>query len=77
MRPLETEHEGWRIRITSRAVGRRWSALVETWPPDKPTDVETAQVVPFNLTADSERSALETGRQAAVKFIDRQVRPAQ
>ncbi len=76
MRPLETEHQGWRIRITSRPVGRRWSALVEAWPPGKPDDADAAQVVPFSATADSERSALEIGRQAAARWIDRQAKPS-
>jgi hypothetical protein len=71
MRPLETEYKDWTIRVTTRATGRAWSALVEVWAPGQPEDAE-GQLVPFNATSQSEKAAQETGRQAAVRFIDRQ-----
>jgi hypothetical protein len=71
MRPLETEYKDWRIVVTTRSTGRAWSALVEVWQPGADQKKE-GQLVPYNATSQSERAAQEAGRQAAVRFIDRQ-----
>lgn len=71
MRPLETEYKDWRILVTTRPTGRAWSALVEVWSPGE-TEMKEGQLVPFNATSQNERAAQEAGRQAAVRFIDRQ-----
>jgi hypothetical protein len=71
MRPLETEYKDWRILVTTRPTGRAWSALVEVWAPGE-TEMKEGQLVPFNATSQNERAAQEAGRQAAVRFIDRQ-----
>ena len=71
MRPLETEYKDWRILVTTRPTGRGWSALVEVWAPGQDEKKE-GQVVPHHATAQSEKAAQEAGRQAAVRFIDRQ-----
>ena len=75
MRPLETEHRGWTIRVTTRAVGPRWCALVEVSAPDAP-DGDAPQVVPFSQMLSSEKAAQEAGRIAAVRWLDRADRPA-
>jgi hypothetical protein len=61
----------WRIRVTTRPTGRLWSALVEVWAPGQDEKKE-GQLVPYNGTSQSEKAAQETGRQAAIRFIDRQ-----
>jgi hypothetical protein len=71
MKPLDTEYRDWRIRITTRATGRGWSALVEVWAPGQ-DDKKEGQLVPYNAIAQAEKAAQEAGRQAAVRFIDRQ-----
>ena len=71
MRPLGTEYKEWRIRVTTRPTGRLWSALVEVWAPGQDEKKE-GQLVPYNGTSQSEKAAQETGRQAAIRFIDRQ-----
>jgi hypothetical protein len=71
MRPLETEYKDWTIRVTTRTTGRAWSALVEVWAPGQDEKKE-GQLVPYNATSQSEKGAQEAGRQAAVRFIDRQ-----
>lgn len=71
MRPLETEYKDWRILVTTRATGRGWSALVEVWAPGQ-DETKEGQLVPYNATSQSEKAAQEAGRQAAVRFIDRQ-----
>jgi hypothetical protein len=71
MRPLETDYKDWRILVTTRPTGRGWSALVEVWAPGQDQKKE-GQLVPYNATAQSEKAAQEAGRQAAVRFIDRQ-----
>lgn len=71
MRPLETDYKDWRILVTTRPVGRGWSALVEVWAPG-PDQKKEGQLVPYNATAQSEKAAQEAGRQAAVRFIDRE-----
>jgi hypothetical protein len=76
MRPLETQHRGWTIRVSARPVAQRWAALIEAWAPGQSVDKDTAQVVPFNGLADSERAVQATARSAAVKWIDRQPKPA-
>jgi hypothetical protein len=70
MRPLDTEYKEWRIRVTTRPTGRAWSALVEVWAPGQ--DEKEGQVVPYNGTSQNEKAAQEIGRQAAIRFIDRQ-----
>jgi hypothetical protein len=72
MRPLETEHRGWRVRVIARPVGRAWSALVEVWPPGSAD--AAARVVPFNATLASEKMAREAGRAAAVRWLDREAK---
>ena len=54
MRPLETEHKGWRIRVIAHPVGRAWSALVEVWEPEAAETAE-ARIVPFHQTLPSEK----------------------
>ena len=71
MRPLDTEYKEWRIRVTTRPTGRLWSALVEVWAPGEPEKKE-GQLVPYNGTSQNEKAAQESGRQAAIRFIDRQ-----
>ena len=71
MRPLETEYKDWQIRVTTRPAGRQWSALVEVWAPGANPKTE-GQLVPYNALSQSEKAAQESGRQAAVRFIDRQ-----
>jgi hypothetical protein len=69
MRPLETEYKGWTIRVITRSTGRAWSGLVEVWAPGKSGE-KAAELVPYNATSQSEKAAQETGRLAAVRFID-------
>jgi len=76
MRPLATEHRGYKIRVIARPVGRGWSALVEVSPPGSPDDAEP-QMVPFNATLSSEKLAQGAGRDAAVRWIDRALESAQ
>ena len=71
MRPQETEHRGWKIRVIAHPVGRAWSALVEVWAPGAAQPVE-AQVVPFNRTLPSEKLAQAAGRAEAVRWLDRE-----
>jgi hypothetical protein len=71
MRPLETEYKHWRILVTTRPTGRAWSALVEVWAPGE-AEKKEGQLVPYNATSQNEKAAQEAGRQAAVRFIDRQ-----
>ena len=70
MRPLETEHKGWRIRIIAHPVGRAWSALVEVWEPEAAETAE-ARIVPFHQTLPSEKLAQAAGRTAALQWVDR------
>jgi hypothetical protein len=72
MRPLETEHQGWKVRVIAHPVGRAWSALVEVWPPGA-ADAD-ARVVPFNATLASEKLAQAAGRAAAVRWLDREAK---
>jgi hypothetical protein len=44
---------------------------VEVWAPGE-TEMKEGQLVPYNATSQNERAAQEAGRQAAVRFIDRQ-----
>jgi hypothetical protein len=76
MRPLETEHQGWRIRVIAHPVGRTWSALVEVWPPGAAEDAE-ARMVPFNGTLGSEKLAQAAGRTAALRWLEREARQSQ
>jgi hypothetical protein len=71
MRPLETEYQDWRIVVTTRPTGRVFAALVEVWAPGQDQKKE-GQLVPYNATSQGEKAAQEAGRQAAVRFIDRQ-----
>ena len=71
MKPLETEYNGWTIRVITRSTGRAWSALVEVWAPGT-SEAKDAQLVPFNATSQNEKAAQESGRMAAVRFIDAQ-----
>ncbi|HEV8437720.1 MAG TPA: hypothetical protein VGT40_06475 [Methylomirabilota bacterium] len=73
MRPLETEHEGWKIRVIARPVGRGWSALVEVWAPGS-EDAAEARIVPFNGTLSSEKLAQTAGRDAAIRWLDREAK---
>lgn len=75
MRPLETEHLGWKIRVGAHPVGRAWSALVEVWPPGAEAGAE-ARLVPFNGTIGSEKQAQAAGRSAAVRWIERESKRA-
>jgi hypothetical protein len=70
MRPLETEHKGWKIRVIAHPVGQRWSALVEVWEPGAPEGAE-ARVVPFSQQLPSEKAAQTAGRLAALRWVDR------
>jgi hypothetical protein len=70
MRPLATEHRGYKVRVIARPVGRGWSALVEVWTPGSTADAE-AQMVPFSATLSSEKLAQSAGRDAAIRWIDR------
>jgi hypothetical protein len=45
--------------------------MVEVWAPGQ-SDEKEGQLVPYNGTAQNEKAAQEIGRQAAVRFIDRQ-----
>jgi hypothetical protein len=71
MRPLETDYKDWRILVTTRSTGRGFSALVEVWAPGQDRSKE-GELVPYNATSQAEKAAQEAGRQAAVRFIDRQ-----
>ena len=71
MRPLELEHQGWKVRVRAYPVGRAWSALVEVWPPGA-EDTAEARVVPFNATRASEKLAQASGRDAAIHWLDRE-----
>ena len=75
MRPLETEHQSWKIRVIARPVGRGWSALVEVWPMGS-ADPAEARVVPFNATLSSEKLAQTAGRAAAIRWLDREAKQA-
>jgi len=70
MRPLETEHKGWRIRVIAHPVGRAWSALVEVWEPGAPEGAEP-RLVPFSQQMPSEKEAQVAGRKAALRWLDR------
>ena len=59
MRPLETEHQGWKVRVIAHPVGQGWSALVEVWPPES-ADTAEARVVPFSGTLSSEKLAQDS-----------------
>lgn len=71
MRPLETAHRGWKIRVIAHPVGRAWAALVEVWAPGAAEAAE-AQIVPFNATLPSEKLAQVAGRAAAIRWLDRE-----
>jgi hypothetical protein len=71
MRPLETEHLGFKVRVIARPVGRGWSALVEVWPAESADGAE-ARVVPFSATLSSEKLAQSAGRDAAVRWLERE-----
>jgi hypothetical protein len=73
MRPLETEHQGWNIRVIARPVGRGWSALVEVWPEASSAEADV-QMVPFSATLSSEKQAQSAGRDAAVRWLDRETK---
>ena len=73
MRPLETEHQGWKVRVIAHPVGQGWSALVEVWPP-KSAEAAEARVVPFSGTLSSEKLAQAAGRAAAVRWLDREAK---
>jgi len=73
MRPLETEHQGFKVRVIARPVGRGWSALVEVWP-EASTDDADVRVVPFNATLGSEKLAQSAGRDAALRWLDREAK---
>jgi hypothetical protein len=75
MRPLETEHQGWKVRVIARPVGRAWSALVEVWAPGS-ADAAEARVVPFNATLSTEKLAQAAGRAAAVRWLDGEAKRA-
>jgi hypothetical protein len=75
MRPLEAEHQGWTIRVIARPVGRAWSALVEVWPPGSPKDAE-GRLVPFSATLGTEKLAQAAGRDAAIRWLDRETNRA-
>lgn len=74
MRPLETEQQGWKVRVIAYPVGGAWSALVEVWPPGSPDTAEEARVVPFSATLSSEKLAQAAGRAAAVRWLDREAK---
>jgi hypothetical protein len=73
MRPLETEHQGWKVRVIAYPVGPAWSALVEVWPLGSADNAE-ARVVPFNATLSSEKLAQVAGRAAAMRWLDREAK---
>jgi hypothetical protein len=73
MRPLETEHQGWKIRVIAHPVGRGWSALVEVWSTASP-DAAEALIVPFNATLSSEKLAQATGRATAIAWLEREAK---
>ena len=72
MRPLEAEHQGWRIRVIAHPAGRAWSALVEVWAPA--TEGAEPRVVPFSATLPSEKLAQAAGRTAAARWIEREAK---
>ena len=62
--------------MIAHPVGRGWSALVEVWPPESEEGAE-AHVVPFSGTLGSEKLAQSAGRDAAIRWLDRESkRPA-
>ena len=73
MRPLETEHQSWKIRVIARPVGRAWSALVEVWATGS-ADAAEARIVPFNATLSSEKLAQAAGLAAAIRWLDREAK---
>ena len=73
MRPLETEHQGFKVRVIARPVGRGWSALVEVWPATS-ADAADVRVVPFSATLSSEKLAQTAGRDVAVRWLDREAK---
>jgi hypothetical protein len=73
MRPLETEHRGWKIRVIAHPVGRGWSALVEVWATAS-VDATEARIVPFSATLSSEKLAQTTGRAAAIRWLNREAK---
>jgi hypothetical protein len=73
MRPLEAEHQGWKIRVIARPVGRAWSALVEVWATGSAGAAE-ARIVPFNATLSSEKLAQAAGHAAAIRWLDREAK---
>ena len=75
MRPLETEHQGWKVRVIAHPVGGAWSALIEVWPPGS-ADAGEARLVPFHARLSSERLAQAAGRAAAVRWLDREAKRA-
>jgi hypothetical protein len=74
MRPLETEHLGWKIRVIAHPVGRGWSALVEIWPTGSSADAAETRVLPFSATLSSEKLAQTTGRATAIRWLDREAK---
>ena len=70
MRPLETEHKGWRIRVIAEPVGRGWTALVEAWEPGAAEGAEP-RLVPFSQQLQTEKAAQAAGRNAALRWVDR------
>jgi len=74
MRPLETEHQGWKVRVIAHPVGGAWSALIEVWPPGSAETAAEARVVPFSATLSSEKLAQTAGRAAAVRWLDREAK---
>jgi hypothetical protein len=70
MRPLQTEYQGFKIRVSAHPVGRAWSALVEVWATGS-ADAAEARIVPFNATLPSEKLAQAAGRAAAIRWLDR------
>lgn len=71
MKPLSSEHQGWKIRVVAHPVGRVWSALIEVWPPGS-VGAGEARIVPFSATLASEKQAQVAGRTAAVRWIERE-----
>jgi hypothetical protein len=73
MRPLQTEHQGWQVRVIAYPVGRAWSALIEVWPQGS-ADTAERRVVPFNSSLSSEKLAQAAGRAAAIQWLDREAK---
>jgi hypothetical protein len=73
MRPLEAEHQGFKIRVSAYPVGRAWSALVEVWATES-ADAAEPRIVPFNAALSSEKLAQAAGRAAAIRWLDREAK---